>query len=54
MNFEKLDRKIKWYLKNVEDQIDTEAYILIKLSKFDDEGNLTFRKVKWRDFNEFK
>jgi len=54
MNTENLDRKIKWYFKNVAVEIDLDLYEVIKLSHFDTEGKLTLSPTKWRDFNEFR
>lgn len=39
-----LERKIRWYFKYIEDNIDDIGLEMILLAKFDEEGKLTFPK----------
>lgn len=37
-----LERKIRWYFKNIEESIDLIGLEMILIAKFDDDGRLSF------------
>lgn len=45
-----LERKIKWWYKNIDKYITSTDFELIKMSGFDDNGNLIFtEKIRFYD-----